>query len=735
MRSKMAEDAENHDFRAETQRLMDIIINSLYINKGVYLRELISNSMDALEKARFLSIQDPEYLGENSDLEVRIEADPAAKTLSIQDTGIGMTKQELISNLGTVAKSGTNNFLEALKEGADTSLIGQFGVGFYAAFLVADKVTVTSISNDEPVQHVWESGADGSFTVTEDPRGTTLGRGSRVTLHMKEEATSLLEMADLESSIKKYSQFMQFPIKLRVGKKDDNDDEELDDDEEESAPKVKYEWKQVNSDKPLWLQPKEEIKKEEYVTFYQALTSNPSATPLMKTHFSAEGEIEFTALLYVPATRPFAKMGDEEEGRVNRVKLYVRRVMVAEGKDADILPKWLNFMEGIVDSDDLPLNVNREQLQQNKILKVIRKKSVRKVLEMLRKESELEEFPEKGDDEEKEAEGEGEEDAPKRNSTYNDFWKTFATDIRYGCFEDDANRGKIAKLLRFESSYTLKEAEKKTTSLDGYVARMLEKQTMIYYAAGDSAAAVDKTPAMQIFNKKGIEVLYFTSVHDEPCISKLAEYEGYKLISIQKGETNLGDLGDDKERQDNLKKMYETTTKWWQDFIKADSVDSPGKWLNIQEVRTTNRLVNTPVALVTSQFGYSAKMEKAYQSQGQDLTMSASKTLEINPDHPVVYEIYKKVKADAEDASAKQTAALLTQAAILSSGYRLEDPSQIIASVQKLLKSRRNVDLNVEVKEVEIPADLNDDEKPPPADDDSEDGADDADDADDEDAE
>jgi len=413
------------------------------------------------------------------------------------------------------------------------------------------------------------------------------------------------------------------------------------------------------------------------------------------------------------------------------VKLYVRRVLVGEGKDADILPKWLNFVEGIVDSDDLPLNVNREQLQQNKILKVIRKKSVRKVLEMLRKESELEEFPEKGDDEEdKEAEGEDEDAPAKRNSTYNDFWKTFATDIRYGCFEDDANRGKIAKLLRFESSYTLKEAEKKTTSLDGYVARMLEKQTMIYYAAGDSAAAVDKTPAMQIFNKKGIEVLYFTSVHDEPCISKLAEYEGYKLISIQKGETNLGDLGDDKERQDNLKKMYETTTKWWQDFIKADSVDSPGKWLNIQEVRTTNRLVNTPVALVTSQFGYSAKMEKAYQSQGQDLTMSASKTLEINPDHPVIYEVYKKVKADPEDASAKQTAGLLTQAAILSSGYRLEDPKEIIASVQKLLKTRRNVELNVPVSEVEIPADLNDDEKPPPTDD-TEDGADD----DDEDAE
>merc|ERR1712072_1214897 len=272
-----------------------------------------------------------------------------------------------------------------------------------------------------------------------------------------------------------------------------------------------------------------------------------------------------------------------------------------------------------------------------------------------------------------------------------------------------------------------------TTSLDGYVARMLEKQTMIYYAAGDSAAAVDKTPAMQIFNKKGIEVLYFTSVHGEPCISKLAEYEGYKLISIQKGETNLGDLGDDKERQDNLKKMYEAATKWWQDFIKASSVDSPGKWLNIQEVRTTNRLVNTPVALVTSQFGYSAKMEKAYQSQGQDLTMSASKTLEINPDHPVIYEIYKKIKEDPEDKSAKETAGLLTQAAILASGYRLEDPKNIIGSVQKLLKMRQNEDLNVPVTEIEIPADLNDEEKPAGGDDnlddadDAEDGADDED--------
>merc|ERR1719247_810178 len=406
LREKMQSDAETHEFRAETQRVMDIIVNSLYTNKGVYLRELLSNSMDALEKARFLSIQDQDFLGDHPDLEVRVEVDPVAKTLSLQDSGVGMTKEELVGNLGTVAKSGTTNFLEALKEGADASLIGQFGVGFYSAFLVADKVTVTSISKDSNAQHVWESGADGSFTVSEDPRGSTLGRGTRVTLHMKDEAHSMLEIADLEANIKKYSQFMMFPIMLKVEKKSDGDDDD--------EPKEKFEWKKLNSDKPLWLKPKEDISKEDYVQFFQAFTNQPSATPLMKTHFSAEGEIEFTALMYVPSQKPFSR-GEDGEGRTSRVKLYVRRVLVGEGKDADILPKWLNFVEGIVDSDDLPLNVNREQLQQNKILKVIRKKSVRKVLEMLRKESELEEFPEKADDEEdKEAEGEGEDAAEKR---------------------------------------------------------------------------------------------------------------------------------------------------------------------------------------------------------------------------------------------------------------------------------------------------------------------------------
>merc|ERR1719440_2522863 len=407
------------------------------------------------------------------------------------------------------------------------------------------------------------------------------------------------------------------------------------------------------------------------------------------------------------APRSFAfNQDDDAYGRQNRVKLYVRRVMVAEGKDADLLPKWLNFVEGVVDSDDLPLNVNREQLQQNKIVKVIRKKCVRKILELLRKESELDEFPEKSEDEDEEDEeetkdGEDAEKADKRTSTYPDFWKNFATDIRYGCYEDDANRGKVAMLLRFSSSHTIKEDEKKTTSLDGYVGRMLEKQTKIYYASGDSAAALDNIPSMEIFKKKGIEVLYLTSVHDEPCLTKLTEYEAYKLVSIRKGETDLGDLADDKERFENLKKMYKKTVTWWQDFLKSESTDDPTKWLNIQEVRLTQRLADAPVALITSQWGYSAKMENAYASQGQDITMSASKTLELNPDHPVIHEIWKKIEADPEDKAARETAELLTQTAILASGYRLQDSSNIVKSVHNLLMTKRGVDVNVEVTQIE----------------------------------
>merc|ERR1712186_204443 len=357
---------------------------------------------------------DDSFLGDTKDLEVKIEHDPDAKTISISDTGIGMSKADLINNLGTVAKSGTTNFLEAMSEGADANLIGQFGVGFYSAFLVADKVSVTSKCNDDPVQHVWESSADASFTVVDDPRGNTLGRGSRVTLHLKEDAHDYLSEDKLKESAKKYSQFIQFPIYVKVKKEVDADTEEDDDDddkdeeekeeEEKKTPtkKTVYEWEQVNTQKAIWLRAKEDVTEEEYNEFYKSI-SKDYLDPLAYTHFNAEGEIEFKSILFLPKKAPFDMM-DNYWTKKSEVKLFVRRVLVAEKFD-ELLPRYLNFVRGVVDSDDLPLNVSREQLQQNKIMKVISKKLVRKVLELMKK---LAKEEESGDDEDEDKE-EGEE--------------------------------------------------------------------------------------------------------------------------------------------------------------------------------------------------------------------------------------------------------------------------------------------------------------------------------------
>merc|ERR1711972_119063 len=426
--------SEKHEFQAEVSRLMDIIINSLYTDKQVFLRELISNAADALEKARFHSVQDESFLGDAKDLEVKIEHDADAKTISIVDTGVGMSKADLINNLGTVAKSGTTNFLEAMAEGGDANLIGQFGVGFYSAFLVADKVSVTSKCNDDPVQHVWESSADASFTVVDDPRGNTLGRGTRVTLHLKEDAHDYLSEDKLKESAKKYSQFIQFPIYVKVKKEvdadteeddddDDKDDEEEKDDvetkdddeekeeEEKKAPtkKTVYEWEQVNTQKAIWLRAKEDVTEEEYNEFYKSI-SKDYLDPLAYTHFNAEVEIEFKSILFLPKKAPMDMM-DNYWTKKSEVKLFVRRVLVAE-KFEELLPRYLNFVRGVVDSDDLPLNVSREQPQQNKIMKVITKKLVRKVLELLKKMSKDSE-DDKDDDDDEDGEKKEEEDKDK----------------------------------------------------------------------------------------------------------------------------------------------------------------------------------------------------------------------------------------------------------------------------------------------------------------------------------
>merc|ERR1719156_435960 len=589
----MSEGSEKHEFQAEVSRLMDIIINSLYTDKQVFLRELISNAADALEKARFHSVQDESFLGDVKDMEVKIEHDPDAKTLTIIDTGIGMSKADLINNLGTVAKSGTTNFLEAMAEGGDANLIGQFGVGFYSAFLVADKVSVTSKCNEDPVQHVWESSADASFTVVEDPRGNTLGRGSRVTLHLKEDAHDYLSEDKLKETAKKYSQFIQFPIYVKVkkevdadaeeddDKEDDDDDEEKDDvetkdddeekeEDEKKAPtkKTVYEWEQVNTQKAIWLRAKEDVTEEEYNEFYKSI-SKDYLDPLAYTHFNAEGEIEFKSILFLPKKAPFDTM-DNYWQKKSEIKLYVRRVLVAEKFD-ELLPRYLNFVRGVVDSDDLPLNVSREQLQQNKIMKVISKKLVRKVLELMKKLAKEEEGgddedeeKEDGDEEEKKEEKKDEKkDKKDEESTWAKFYKEFNKNLKMGCYEDDSNRSKISKLLRFVST----KSEEKDISLDKYLDRMQESQESIYYMSGDNMEVMKKAPALQVFKKKDIEVLMLSDHLDEPCIQKLADYEGKKFVSIQKADVKLDETEEEKKKFSKLKDMYKPLTDWWKTLL------------------------------------------------------------------------------------------------------------------------------------------------------------------------
>merc|ERR1711988_1819398 len=678
--------------------------------------------------ARFHSVQDESFLGDTKDLEVKIEHDPDAKTISIIDTGLGMTKADLINNLGTVAKSGTTNFLEAMAEGADANLIGQFGVGFYSAFLVADKVSVTSKCDEDPVQHVWESSADASFTVVEDPRGNTLGRGSRVTLHLKEDAHDYLSEDKLKESAKKYSQFIQFPIYVKVKKEvdadaeeEDDDDEEKEEKEEKKEPKKKtvYEWEQVNTQKAIWLRAKEDVTEEEYNEFYKGI-SKDYLDPLSYTHFNAEGEIEFKSILFLPKKAPFDMM-DNYWTKKAEIKLYVRRVLVAE-KFEDLLPRYLNFVRGVVDSDDLPLNVSREQLQQNKIMKVISKKLVRKVLELMKKlakeeDSGDDEDEEKDDEEEKEEKEEKTDEEKKdkkdEESTWAKFYKEFNKNLKMGCYEDDSNRSKISKLLRFVST----KSDDKEISLDKYLDRMQESQESIYYMSGDNMEVMKKAPALQVFHKKDIEVLMLADHLDEPCIQKLADYEGKKFVSIQKADVKLDETEDEKKRFSKLKDMYKPLTDWWKEKLTELTEKGAMKdaGVKVEKVEISKRLTESPVVVVTSQFGYSAQQEKvmkaqSFQNKDQVGQMSGRKTLEINANHPVVVDLLSKVKGDKEDAAALDTAQVLFQTALIESGYEIADPSALVNRVYRLMSKELGVDPEAPLKEIEVPEDAEEEE-------------------------
>jgi len=500
-----------------------------------------------------------------------------------------------------------------------------------------------------------------------------------------------------------------------VEAKDDDDKEDEEEKDEDKKPKKKtvFEWEQVNTQKAIWLRAKEDVTEEEYNEFYKGI-SKDYLDPLAYTHFNAEGEIEFKSILFLPKKAPFDMM-DNYHTKKAEVKLYVRRVLVAE-KFEDLLPRYLGFVRGVVDSDDLPLNVSREQLQQNKIMKVISKKLVRKVLELMKKlakedDSGEDDDEEKDEDEEKEEKEEKKDEEEKKDkkdeeSTWSKFYKEFNKNLKMGCYEDDSNRSKISKLLRFSTT----KSGDKDISLDKYLDRMQESQESIYYMSGDNMEVMKKSPALQVFTKKDIEVLMLSDHLDEPCIQKLADYEGKKFVSIQKADVKLDETEEEKKKFTKLKDMYKPLTDWWKekltDLTEKGAMKESG--VKIEKVELSKRLTDSPVVVVTSQFGYSAQQEKimkaqAFQNKDQMGQMAGRKTLEVNANHPVIVNLLSKVKADKEDAAALDTAQVLFQTSLIESGYEIADPSALVARVYRLMSKELGVDPDAPIKEVEVP--------------------------------
>ena len=628
------ETKETLSFQTEVKQLLDLMIHSLYSNKEIFLRELISNASDAADKLRFEATTDDALFEGDSDLNVFIGIDKDARTITIRDNGIGMNRDEVIENIGTIARSGTKEFFSSLSgdQEKDAHLIGQFGVGFYSSFLVADKVTLTTRRAGLTREHgvLWESAGDGEYSLETVEKAE---RGTEIVLHLKEDAAEFLESFRLQSIIHKYADHIPFPIKM-MGEAPATEEGEV------STPEVET----INQASALWTRPKSELTDEEYNNFYKHV-GHDFEDPLAHIHQKLEGKYEYSLLLYLPKHAPFDLWQAEAK---HGVKLYVRRVFIMEANE-ELLPRYLRFVRGVMDTNDLPLNVSREILQKSPAMEAMKKGATKRILGML------------------------EEMAKEKPEDYTTFWGEFGNALKEGVIEDMANKDKIASLLRFAST----ESDEQSVTLADYVARMKEGQNTIYFITADSLAAAKGSPHLELFKKKGVEVLLMHDRIDEWVISHLPEFDGKKLQSIAKGEVDLSGIASDGKTAEEDAKETEEKAKAAEPAVEKIKEALGDK---VKDVRTTNRLVESPACLVADQFDLSGNMERILKQAGQDIP-SMKPILEINPEHPLVEKLVKARKKELiEDLSS-----ILFDQALLAEGALPDDPAGFVRKVNALL--------------------------------------------------
>lgn len=660
---------EKYEYQAEVSRLMDLIVNSLYSNKEVFLRELISNASDALDKLRFLGVTQPELLKDFADLDIRIQTDKDNGIITITDSGIGMTRQELIDCLGTIAQSGTAKFLKALKDskeaGADNNLIGQFGVGFYSAFLVSERIVVSTKSPKSDKQYVWEGEANASsYTIREetDPQNQ-ISRGTRLTLYLKRDDKSFADPERIQKLVKNYSQFVSFPIYTWQEKgytkevEVDEDPAEAKKDEQDATSEKKkktktvveryWDWELTNETQPIWLRNPKEVTTEEYNEFYKK-TFNEYLEPLASSHFTTEGEVEFRSVLYVPSIAPSGK-DDIVNPKTKNIRLYVKRVFISDDFDGELFPRYLSFVKGVVDSNDLPLNVSREILQESRIVRIMRKRLVRKAFDMILGIS-----------------------MSENREDYEKFWENFGKYLKLGCIEDRENHKRIAPLLRFFSS----QSEEEMIGLDEYVENMKPEQKDIYYIAADSVTSARDAPFLERLLQKDLEVLYLVDPIDEVAVQNLKSYKDKNFVDISKEDLDLGDKNEEKEKV--MKQEFGQTCDW----IKKRLGDK------VASVQISNRLSSSPCVLVAGKFGYSANMERLMKSQtvGDMLPfMKGRRVFEINPEHAIIKSLNAAYRSNPDDEEAQRAVDLLYEAAEVSSGFTPDNPAQLGGKIYEMM--------------------------------------------------